>query len=213
MSANTMARPMPLRMYHFQWQAARWFFLTGQAGSGKTALLKLLWMMEKPAQGHIFLNKQSLTRLSIRKRQKLRHTLGVVMQSPKLLATHTVYHQVALPLVIAGYRPKAINQQVHEALESVQLLNKAQHGPQGLSASELQRVGIARAIVHRPHLIIADEPTGYLAPLLAKQVMNMFEQLHQSGTTVFIATHNTALIHPRYPCFELQQGTLTAGCR
>jgi len=169
-------------------------FLTGHSGAGKSSLLKLIARLESPTSGQIVVNGVQLSNLKKREIAGFRSRLGVMFQSPMLLTDRTVFDNVALPLQIQGGSSTLIARRVHAALDSVGLLNKEKMLPAYLSGGELQRVGIARAIVHKPTLLIADEPTGNLDPSLSSEVMNLFQQFNQVGVSVLVATHDLALI-------------------
>lgn len=169
-------------------------FLTGHSGAGKTTLLKLILQIENTHQGQIFIMDQNLESLSRRKISLLRRQIGMIFQNPLLLPERTIFENVAIPLHLAHFRPRDIKKRVHAALDKVGLLSKEKLLPPALSGGEQQRVGIARAIVHKPPLIIADEPTGNLDPELSLEVMRLFEAFNAVGVTVLIATHDLSLI-------------------
>lgn len=169
-------------------------FLTGHSGAGKSTLLKLIPLIERPSRGQITLDGQSLVRLSNRDVPRMRRKLGLIFQDFRLLYDRTVFDNVALPLIIAGFTQTEIGRRVRAALDKVGLLNKEKRSPVGLSGGEQQRVGIARAIVHKPPLILADEPTGNLDPDLSAEIMELFREFSQVGVTVLIASHDVELI-------------------
>jgi cell division transport system ATP-binding protein len=184
-------------------------FLTGHSGAGKSTLLKLLTLTERPSTGQLIVGDTELTRMPNRKIPKFRQTIGVVFQNHLLLHDRTVYENVALPLYAAGYPQKDIKKRVHAALDTVQILDKARAMPQTLSGGEQQRVGIARAVINRPQVLVADEPTGNLDFELAQNIIQLFERFNKVGVTVLIATHNTALIEASpHPVLCLSQGRL-----
>lgn len=170
-------------------------FLTGRSGAGKSTLLKLIAMMEQTTRGTVMLNGQNISRVSDRQIPHMRRNLGLIFQDYKLLNDRTVFDNVALPLVVSGVNHQEISRRVRAALDKVSLLGKERKYPLALSGGEQQRVGIARAIVNKPKLILADEPTGNLDPDLSAEVMHMFEEFIQVGVTVLIATHDIELIH------------------
>ncbi|PPD35539.1 MAG: cell division ATP-binding protein FtsE [Methylomonas sp.] len=170
-------------------------FLTGRSGAGKSTLLKLIAMMEQCSRGNILLDGRNITRISERKIPYLRRNLGLIFQDYKLLNDRTVFDNVALPLIVSGFSHQDISRRVRASLDKVSLLGKERKYPLALSGGEQQRVGIARAIVNKPKLILADEPTGNLDPELSAEVMNMFEQFMQVGVTVLIATHDLELVN------------------
>ncbi|MDD2739410.1 MAG: cell division ATP-binding protein FtsE [Methylomonas lenta] len=184
-------------------------FLTGRSGAGKSTLLKLIAMMEQSTRGNVFLDGKDISRISERRIPYLRRNLGLIFQDYKLLNDRTVFDNVALPLIVSGYPHPEISRRVRAALDKVGLLGKERKHPLALSGGEQQRVGIARAIVNKPKLILADEPTGNLDPDLSAEVMNMFEQFTQVGVTVLIATHDIELINQLgHRVLTLEQGHL-----
>lgn len=169
-------------------------FLTGHSGAGKSTMLKLIAMLDNPSSGHIMVNGLRLDQLKNRDIAGFRQRLGITFQSPHLLYDKSVFDNVALPLLIQGFSPQAITKRVHAALDRVGLLRLANMLPAHLSGGEQQRIGIARAVVHKPMLLIADEPTGNLDPDLSAEVMALFEQFNQAGVSILIATHDLPLI-------------------
>jgi cell division transport system ATP-binding protein len=169
-------------------------FLTGHSGAGKSTLLKLIILMERPSQGQVFVQGANLGRITRRQIPHLRRNVGVVFQNHHLLFDRTVYDNVALPMIIAGYQPREIGRRVRAALAKVGLGNKEKQMPITLSGGEQQRVGIARAVVNRPPLLLADEPTGNLDPDLSREIMELFEQFNSFGVAVLIATHDLDLV-------------------
>lgn len=169
-------------------------FLTGHSGAGKSTLLKLVMMMERATEGIVRVDGQNLNVLARSQVPFHRRKIGFVFQDHQLLFDRTVFDNVALPLVIAGYHPKEIARRVRAALDKVGLLNKEKHNPMTLSGGQQQRVGIARAVVNKPTILLADEPTGNLDNELSMELMDLFEQFNQVGTTVLLATHNLSLI-------------------
>lgn len=184
-------------------------FLTGHSGAGKSTLLKLIALIERSTHGQVIVNKQNLTHLPQRKIPYYRRQIGLVFQDHNLLHDRTVFDNVALPLVIAGENHREIGRRVRAALDKVSLLGKERNLPIALSGGEQQRVGIARAVVNRPPILLADEPTGNLDPELSRDIMHLFEQFNQVGTTVFIATHDHDLIQTLpYRQIQLYRGRL-----
>jgi len=169
-------------------------FLTGHSGAGKSTLMKLIMLMERPTQGQVFIDERNLNRLSSRHIPYFRRKVGVVFQNHQLLFDRTVFDNVALPLQIAGFQPAEIGRRVRAALDKVGLLNKERHNPIMLSGGEQQRVGIARAVVNKPPLLLADEPTGNLDPELSADIMNLFRQFNEVGVTIMIASHDIGLL-------------------
>ncbi|MBB3048816.1 cell division transport system ATP-binding protein [Litorivivens lipolytica] len=187
-------------------------FLTGHSGAGKSTLLKLIMMMERPTSGQVFVDGKNLNRLSSRKIPQHRREVGVVFQNHQLLFDRTVFDNVALPLIIAGFQPRDVGRRVRAALDKVGLLDKEKKSPVTLSGGEQQRVGIARAVVNKPKLLLADEPTGNLDPQLSAEIMHLFEQFNQVGVTVLIATHDLSLIaRMPYRVMSLQEGQILHG--
>lgn len=173
--------------------AGEMVFLTGHSGAGKSTLLKLIARIERVSRGTLLVNNVNLARLPARRVPWLRRQMGIVFQDHHLLHDRTVFDNVALPLVIAGYRSGELARRVHAALDKVGLLGKEKQMPITLSGGEQQRVGIARAVVHRPPLLLADEPTGNLDPALSREIMDLFVQFNRVGVTVIVATHDVTL--------------------
>ena len=169
-------------------------FVTGHSGAGKSTLLKLIALIDRPTGGQVIVDGQNTRRVKRRKIPAYRRQIGMVFQDHKLLYDRTVFDNVALPLVIAGMSYKEAGRRVRPALEQVDLLHKEKQNPATLSAGEQQRVGIARAVVSRPKLLIADEPTGNLDPDLSLEVMRMFRRFNEVGVTLLIASHDIVLI-------------------
>lgn len=184
-------------------------FLTGPSGAGKSTLLKLIMKLETPSHGEILINGKSLSTLKRNHLPYLRREVGVVFQTPRFLANQTIAYNVGLPLVVSGYMEDEMQRRVRGALDKVGLLHKAACLPDELSTGEQQRVGIARAIVNRPPLLIADEPTGNLDPKLSLDIIQLFEAFHKTGVTVLIATHDVDLIAGKHGrIFSLKDGQL-----
>lgn len=184
-------------------------FLTGHSGAGKSTLLKLIMLMERASRGSVAVSGRSLGDIKRRKIPYYRRNIGLVFQDHQLLFDRSVFDNVALPLVISGAQPKEIGRRVRAALDKVGLLSKEKLLPLALSGGEQQRVGIARAVVNRPALLLADEPTGNLDPELSAEIMRLFEQFNQVGVTVMIATHDLSLIaRMQHRILTLQQGRL-----
>jgi cell division transport system ATP-binding protein len=187
-------------------------FLTGHSGAGKSTLLKLIALIERPSRGTVVVNGQNTTTLPRSKIPAFRRQIGVVFQDHKLLMDRPVYDNVALPLVIAGVPEREIDKRVRASLDQVGLLGREKNRPIELSTGEQQRVGIARAIIGKPALLIADEPTGNLDPDLAVEIMNIFKRFNDVGVTVLIASHDVHLID-RYGVRRiiLEGGRVTGG--
>jgi len=186
-------------------------FLTGHSGAGKSTLLKLITLVERTTRGEVVLDGVNLSRVRRRQIPYIRRKIGMVFQDHNLLYDKTVFDNVALPLIIAGEHHADTGGRVRAALDKVGLLGREKHYPIALSTGEQQRVGIARAVVNRPALLLADEPTGNLDPELSLEIMSLFESLNNIGTTVLIATHDLELIK-RLPhrLLTLHQGHLVA---
>ncbi|WP_189389171.1 cell division ATP-binding protein FtsE [Bacterioplanes sanyensis] len=197
---------------NFELGRGEFAFLTGHSGAGKSTLLKLMMLMDRPTRGRVMVDGEDLSQLRPSQVPYLRRKVGVVFQNHQLLFDRTVYDNVALPLQIAGFSPAQAARRVRAALDSVGLLGKEGRTPIELSGGEQQRVGIARAVVNKPPLLLADEPTGNLDPELSAEIMNLFVRFQQVGVTVLIATHDIALIermgHRR---LILDHGQLVAG--
>lgn len=193
----------------FQVERNEMVFLTGHSGAGKSTLLKLIMMMERATSGQVFVDGKNLNRLPARKIPEHRRGVGVVFQNHQLLFDRSVFDNVALPLIIAGFQPRDVGRRVRAALDKVGLLDKEKKNPITLSGGEQQRVGIARAVVNKPALLLADEPTGNLDPQLSAEIMHLFEQFNQVGVTVMIASHDLSLIaRMPYRLITLRDGQL-----
>jgi len=169
-------------------------FITGHSGAGKSTLLKIIALIEKPTRGQALLDRVNLNNLPRQRIPNLRRNIGIIFQDHQLLFDRPVFDNVALPLHIQGYRPQEIAKRTRAALDKVGLLNKEKSMPITLSGGEQQRVGIARAVVHKPMLLLADEPTGNLDPVLSREIMQIFIDFNQVGVTVLIASHDLNLI-------------------
>ncbi|WP_404393402.1 cell division ATP-binding protein FtsE [Pseudoalteromonas phenolica] len=184
-------------------------FLTGHSGAGKSTLLKLISVMERPSAGHVYINGVNLNVVKNRQIPYVRRDIGIIFQNHRLLDRYSVFDNVALPLVIDGMHHKNITKRVHAALDKVGLLDKVKCQPSTLSGGEQQRVGIARAIVNSPPLLLADEPTGNLDPELSMEILKLFEDFNRHGTAVLIATHDLGLIaRMKYRSLTLDHGRL-----
>ena len=175
-------------------ESGEFTYLTGPSGAGKTTLIKLLAAIERPTRGQVFVLGRNVGRLKRLAVSRHRRSIGIVFQNNLLLEDRNAYDNVALPLHIAGLRPREVRRRTEAALDSVGLLKNARRLPQLLSQGEQQRLGIARAVVNRPDLLIADEPTGNLDPALSLEVMQLFRRLAGYGVTALVATHDLALI-------------------
>ncbi len=187
-------------------------FLTGHSGAGKSTLLKLIMLMERPSRGQVLVNGQNLNGLPARKIAQLRRNIGVVFQNHQLLFDRSIFDNVALPLQIAGYQRREADRRVRAALDKVGLLSREKDLPITLSGGEQQRIGIARAVVNKPRLLLADEPTGNLDPGLSAEIMRLFEQFNQVGVTVLIASHDLTLIsRMQHRIITLRGGQMITG--
>ena len=195
----------------FTVEAGAFVFLTGPSGAGKSTLLKMINGVERSSRGQVHVAGQNISRLPARKIPGLRQGIGVVFQNHQLLFDRRVYDNVALPLIIAGMKPAEIGRRVRAALSKVGLTGREGDWPETLSGGEQQRVGIARAVVHRPPILLADEPTGNLDPDLSREIMSLFLQFSQLGVTVLIATHDLELVESM-PArrLQLQDGRIRA---
>ena len=199
-----------LRGLDFTMRQGQMAFLTGHSGAGKSSLLKLIALIERASQGQVIVDGQNLTRAGRRQIPYVRRKIGLIFQNHQLLFDRTVFDNVALPLVIQGVGHRELGRRVRAALDKVGLLDKERAYPVTLSGGEQQRVGIARAVVHKPPLLLADEPTGNLDPELSREIMHLFEQFNQVGVTVLIATHDIDLVtRLPYPILKLHEGRLT----
>ncbi|MGS2718641.1 cell division ATP-binding protein FtsE [Eionea flava] len=178
-------------------------FLTGHSGAGKSTLLKLIMLIERASRGQVLIGNRRLDQVTRTQIPYLRRQIGVVFQNPHLLVDRTVFDNVALPLQISGMSARDQGRRVRAALERVGLLSKEGHFPLALSGGEQQRVGIARAIVNKPAILLADEPTGNLDPALSADIMQLFQDLNSVGVTILIATHDIALVE------QMQRRVLT----
>jgi cell division transport system ATP-binding protein len=187
-------------------------FLTGHSGAGKSTLLRLIMLMDRPTRGQVTVDGQNLAKVRPRAVPQHRRGIGVVFQNHRLLLDRTVFDNVALPLIIAGYDHREVGRRVRAALDKVGLLRRERAMPITLSGGEQQRVGIARAVVGKPSILLADEPTGNLDPGLSAEIMNLFEAFNQVGVTVLIASHDLVLISRlHHRIITLQQGSLVSG--
>lgn len=198
-----------LQNINFHMAPGEMAFLTGHSGAGKSSLLKLIALLERSSRGQVIVNNQNLTKVPRRRIPYFRRNIGIIFQDHQLLFDRTVFDNVALPLIIAGYSRHDIAKRVRAALDKVGLLGKEKKYPITLSGGEQQRVGIARAVVNKPPLILADEPTGNLDPELSAEIMNLFQEFSDVGVTVLVATHDIALISQLpYRTLTLKDGKL-----
>lgn len=198
-----------LRNVSFEMDSGEMAFLTGHSGAGKSTLLKLLMLIERPTAGNLLINGKNLNRLATSRIPYYRRQLGVVFQNHQLLFDRSVFENVALPLQVSGSTPGEIGRRVRAALDGVGLLDREKQSPIELSGGEQQRVGIARAVVHKPKILLADEPTGNLDPQLSAEIMALFKRFQDVGVTVLIATHDIDLINKmNLRIMRLNQGEL-----
>jgi len=204
---ETVAARAALEDVSFSLPDGSFTFLTGHSGAGKSSVLRLVARLERPTRGTIRVGEDDYATLPPRREPALRRRMGIVFQDSPLLAERSVFDNVALPLVIGGYPFEAIRTRVGAALERVGLGARAAARPSALSGGERQRVGIARAVVARPRLLLADEPTGNLDPAISADILELFLQFNAAGVTVLFASHDTALLEG----FDFPRLTLVAG--
>src|SRR6186997_2039140 len=178
----------------FSIQPGEFVFLTGRSGAGKSSVLKLIALLERPSRGSVTVAGQNTGKIKARTIPAFRRAIGVVFQDHKLLLDRPIYDNVALPLVVSGTPLKEIDRRVRAALDQVGLLGRERSAPTELSVGEQQRVDIARAVISKPQLLIADEPTGNLDPALSVDVMRVFKRFQEVGVTVVIASHDPHLV-------------------
>lgn len=187
-------------------------FLTGPSGAGKTTLFRLISAYDRATSGGIQVAGYDLNEINERQVPFFRRRIGVIYQDFRLLKSRTVFENVAMPLEIRGEKPRFIERRVREILDQVALLDKWDAHPEHLSGGEQQRVSIARALIHQPGVLIADEPTGNLDPELAKEIMRLLNRVNEQGTTVFIATHDHALVESmNRRVVEIKDGHIVGG--
>jgi cell division transport system ATP-binding protein len=193
----------------FNLAAGEMAFLTGHSGAGKSTLLKLMSLMEKPTSGQVYINGTNLSTVKYQQIPYVRRGIGMIFQNHNLLMDRTVFDNVALPLIIEGYSHKETKKRVDAALDKVHLGSKSRCFPNMLSGGEQQRVGIARALVNKPPILLADEPTGNLDPKLSLDIIKLFEEFNDIGVAVLIATHDLGLIaRLKYRTLTLKSGAM-----
>jgi len=199
---NNVTRRYPggnegVRNVSFDIAAGEFVFLTGHSGAGKSTLLRLLALLDRPSRGQVFIDGQNLDHCRAADVPYYRRRLGMIFQDHRLLPQRSAFDNVALPLWVSGVTPNEVAKRVRAALDKVNLLHREQALAGTLSTGEQQRVGIARAVVNRPVMLLADEPTGNLDPDLSKEILSLFAQFNQVGVTVLIATHDVELVASR----------------
>ena len=208
-SKNYSGGFLALKQVSFELAPGEMAFLTGHSGAGKSTLLKLISLIEKPTSGSITINGVDLANIKYHQVPFVRRGIGMIFQNHNLLMDRTVFDNVALPLVIEGFSHKEITKKVEAALDKVHLTSKIKCFPHMLSGGEQQRVGIARAIVNKPPILLADEPTGNLDPKLSLDIIRLFEEFNAVGVAVLIATHDLGLIaRMKYRTLTLKQGNM-----
>lgn len=201
-----------LKNVSFKLPGGKLAFLIGHSGAGKSTLLRMIMPTEHPSSGVVKVNGYDLRQLTGRTLPKYRRTLGVVFQDHQLLLDRNVFDNVALPLRVSGFDHRDMGRRVRASLDKVGLLGKERMMPDRLSAGERQRVGVARAVVNRPSILLADEPTGNLDPELSAEIMDLFEQFSQLGACVLIASHDLALVaRYHHQLLSLESGRLLSG--
>ena len=196
----------------FHIEAGEMVFLTGHSGAGKSTLLKLIGLLERSTRGQVRVAGRNLTRLKRRLIPYHRRDVGMIFQDHRLLYDRTVFDNVAMPLIVAGLGHNEVGRRVRAALDKVSLLDKERAYPITLSGGEQQRVGIARAVVSKPPVVLADEPTGNLDPTLSQEIMGLFDQFNQVGVTLLIATHDLELVgRMQKRIISLRSGRLEQG--
>lgn len=192
--------------------AGEMVFLTGHSGAGKSTMLRLLMLLDRASSGRLLVNGNDVATIRGARIAKYRQDFGIVFQDHRLLFDRSIFDNVALPLQIAGFHPRDIGRRVRAALDKVGLLGRESANPVVLSGGEQQRVGIARAVVARPKILVADEPTGNLDPGLSAEIMGLFDAFHRVGVTVIVASHDLALISRlRHRIITLKEGRLIGG--
>lgn len=199
--------PEVLAEVSFHLRPGSFHFLTGPSGAGKTSLLRLLFMSQHPTRGHIYLFNQDVSHIPTSKRAHLRRRIGIVFQDFRLLDHLTTWENVALPLRVVGKRIADYREDVTDLLQWVGLGDRMHAYPSILSGGEKQRAAIARAVIGKPELLLADEPTGNVDPQMARRLLRLFIELNRLGTSVLIATHDHQLMRQfKAPRLELHDG-------
>ena len=191
----------------FELRPGSFHFLTGPSGAGKTSLLRLLFLSLEPSRGNIRLFDEHVDNLSASKRARLRRRIGIVFQDFRLLDHLSTWQNVALPLRVTGKRESDYREDVTDLLQWVGLGDRMHSAPSALSGGEKQRAAIARAVIGKPELLLADEPTGNVDPQMARRLLRLFIELNRLGTSIVIATHDHQLMrHNKAPRLELHEG-------
>ena len=198
----------------FHIEQGEMIFIQGPSGAGKSTLLNLIAGITPVSQGEITVDNLNIHQLSNRQTALYRRRLGMIFQNPMLLNSRSVYDNVAIPLMVSGFYPSEIPKRVNTALEKVGLLHKAKVLPPTLSGGEQQRLSIARAIVHKPAILLADEPTKNLDPTFSAEIMDLLARFNQDGVTILVATHDQNYLQSRLYTqtsrqMDLQQGQIT----
>ncbi len=202
--------PEILKDVSFAMRPGDFYFLTGPSGAGKSSLLKLLFLALKPTRGSLHIFGQDVLGLTRQNLPSVRRRIGVVFQEFRLLDHLSTFDNVALPLRVAGRNETSYRRDVMDLLDWVGLADQARAYPPVLSGGEKQRAAIARAVIAKPQLLLADEPTGNVDPVLAKRLLHLFLELNRLGTTMLIATHDRALVRQaERPVLHLEAGELT----
>lgn len=201
--------PEILKDINFQLKPRTFYFMTGESGAGKTSLLSLLYLHLEPTKGRVRLFGQAIDMMSRSTKAQIRRQIGVVFQDYRLFHHLNAFDNVALPLRLAGEKESDIKKHVSELLAWVGLEKQMKSYPEELSGGEQQRIAIARAVIHKPTLLLADEPTGNVDDVMAKRLMYLFLELNKLGTTVVVATHNVGLVKNfHFPQLHLANGHL-----
>ena len=198
-----------LRDVNFEVETGSFHFITGASGAGKSSLLKLIYLAEKPSRGRIEMLGRDVVRMPAEERMRMRRRIGVVFQELRLLEHLTAFDNAALPLRIAGHKPQEYRADVAELLAWVGLKDRMGAYPSSLSGGEKQRLASARAVVARPHILLADEPTGNVDNEAAMRILRLFTELNRLGTTVLVASHDEELVaRAGQPVLHLHDGRL-----
>ena len=199
--------PEVLSDVSFHLRPGSFHFLHGESGAGKTSLLRMLFMSLHPTRGNLHMFSEDVSRVSAQKRAQLRRRIGIVFQDFRLLDHLTVWENVALPLQVVGKRPSDYREDVTDLLQWVGLGDRMYANPSVLSGGEKQRAAIARAVIGKPEVLLADEPTGNVDPQMARRLLRLFVELNRLGTSVVIATHDHQLMRQlKAPRIEVHKG-------